>query len=71
MPTTSVEIPDNLKRRIEEKVESGDYTSNSDLIRHAVRRLLENEETLSKEAIKELNRRMDYDEEDLVDIDEV
>jgi hypothetical protein len=48
MPTTGVEIPSNLKNRIENAVDSGDYTSNSDLIRDAVRRLLdEREERLS------------------------
>jgi putative addiction module CopG family antidote len=70
MATTSVEIPEVLKKRIEEKVESGEYTSNSDFIRYAVRRILDSEETLSPKAIAELNKRMEYDEEDLVDIEE-
>jgi len=70
MPTTSVEIPEVLKKRIEKKVESGEYTSNSDFIRYAVRRILDSEETLSPRAIAELNKRMNYDEEDLVDIEE-
>lgn len=70
MPTTSVEIPEGLKKRVEQKVESGEYTSNSDFIRYAIRRMLDSEETLSPKAIAELNKRMDYDEEDLVDIDE-
>ena len=70
MPTTSVEIPDTLKQKIEEKVESGEYTSNSDLIRHAVRKLLE-EESLSPEAIMELNKRLDYEKEDLKDLEKV
>ena len=70
MPTTSIEIPDVLKKRIEEKVESGEYTSNSDFIRYAVRRILDSEETLSPRAIAELNERMNYDEEDLVNIEE-
>lgn len=71
MPTTSVEIPEVLKKRIEEKVESGEYTSNSDFIRYAVRRILDSEQTLSPRAIAELNKRMDYDEENLTDIEEV
>ncbi len=71
MPTTSVEIPEVLKQRIEEKVDEGEYTSNSDFIRYAVRRILDSEETLSPRAIIELNSRMDYDKDDLVDIDEV
>ena len=70
MPTTSVEIPEVLKKRVEEKVESGEYTSNSDFIRYAIRRLLDSEDSLSPKVIAELNKRMDYDEEDLVDIDE-
>jgi len=70
MPTTSVEIPEALKKRVEEKVESGEYTSNSDFIRYAIRRMLDSEDSLSPKAIAELNKRMDYDEEDLVDIDE-
>lgn len=70
MPTTSVEIPDVLKKKIEEKVEKGEYTSNSDLIRHAVRRLLE-EESLSPKAIVELDKRLNYDEEQLKDLDQV
>jgi len=70
MPTTSVEIPEVLKKRVEEKVENGEYTSNSDFIRYAIRRMLDSEETLSPKAIAKLNKRMDYDEEDLVDIEE-
>lgn len=70
MPTTSVEIPDLLKEKIEEKVERGEYTSNSDLIRHAVRKLLE-EESLSPQAITELNKRLDYEKEDLKDLEKV
>ena len=58
-----------MKKRIEERVESGEYTSNSDFIRYAVRRMLDREETLSPGAIAELSKRMDYDEEDLVDVE--
>ncbi|MFB6215585.1 MAG: type II toxin-antitoxin system ParD family antitoxin [Candidatus Aenigmatarchaeota archaeon] len=71
MPTTSVEIPEQLKKRIEQKVESGEYTSNSDFIRYAVRRILDSEEVMSPRAIAELNERLDYDESDLTDIEEV
>lgn len=71
MPTTSVEIPEGLKKRVEEKVESGEFTSNSDFIRYAIRRMLDSEETLSPGVIAELNDRMDYDEEELTDISEV
>ena len=70
MPTTSVEIPEGLKKRVEEKVESGEYTSNSDFIRYAIRRILDSEETLSPKAVAELNKRMEYDEEDLTDLEE-
>lgn len=70
MPTTSIEIPEVLKKRVEEKVESGEYTSNSDFIRYAIRRILDSEETLSPKAIAELNKRMDYDEDELTDLDE-
>lgn len=58
MPTTSVEIPDNLKKQIEEKVESGEYTSNSDLIRYAVRRLLEKENGLTPTEEEEVLQRI-------------
>ena len=71
MPTTSVEIPEVLKERIEQKVESGEFTSNSDFIRYAVRRMLDDKEALTPRAIIELNERLDYDEEELVDIEEV
>ena len=72
MPTTGVEIPSNLKERIEDAVESGDYTSNSDLIRDAVRRLLDRrDERLSEEAIRELNERMDYSEDELLTPEEL
>ena len=72
MATTGVEIPSNLKKRIEDAVSEGDYTSNSDLIRDAVRRLLDNrDERLSKEAVKELNKRLDYSEEELLTPEEL
>lgn len=72
MPTTGVEIPSNLKNRIENAVDSGDYTSNSDLIRDAVRRLLDRrEERLSGEAVRELNKRMDYTEDELLSPEEL
>jgi len=70
MPTTSVEIPEVLKDRIEEKVKSGEYTSNSDFIRYAVRRMLDDEETLTPGAIVELNERLEYEEDELVDIED-
>lgn len=69
MPTTSVEIPAELKKRIEQKVESGEYTSNSDFIRYAVRRILD-KESISPKAIIELNKRLNYDERDLTDLEE-
>jgi putative addiction module CopG family antidote len=70
MPTTSVEIPEVLKKRVEEKVESGEFTSNSDFIRYAIRRMLDREETLSPKAIAELNQRMKYTEDELTDLEE-
>jgi len=72
MPTTGVEIPSNLKNRIENAVDSGDYTSNSDLIRDAVRRLLDRrEERLSEEAVRELNKRIDYNKDELLSPEEL
>jgi putative addiction module CopG family antidote len=71
MPTTSVEIPEGLKKRVEEKVESGEYTSNSDFIRYAIRRILDDEQVLGPKAIAELNERMSYSEDDLTDLEEV
>ncbi|QGA80359.1 ribbon-helix-helix domain-containing protein [Candidatus Nanohalobium constans] len=70
MPTTSVEIPEVLKKRIEQKVESGEYTSNSDFIRYAVRRMLDKEDTLSPKAVAELNKRIDYSGEQLTGLEE-
>jgi Arc/MetJ-type ribon-helix-helix transcriptional regulator len=72
MPTTGVEIPSNLKERIEDAVDEGDYTSNSDLIRYAVRRLLDRrDERLSEQAVRELNRRLDYGEDELLTPEEL
>lgn len=72
MPTTSVDLPEELKERIEKVVEEGSYMSNSELIRDAVRRFLDKRfEKLSKEAIEELNRRLDYNEEDLLTPEEL
>jgi putative addiction module CopG family antidote len=63
MSTTGVQFPSNLKNRIEKAVEEGDYTSNSDLIREAVRRLLdERDRRISEKAVKELNKRISEDE---------
>jgi len=70
MPITSIEIPEVLKDRIEEKVKSGEYTSNSDFIRYAVRRMLDDEEALTPRAIAELNERLEYEEDELVDIED-
>ncbi len=67
MPTTSVDLPEELKERIEKAVEKGPYMSNSDFIRDAARRLLDKrDEKLSEQAIEELNRRLDHSEEDLL-----
>ena len=70
MPTTSVELPKGLKERIEKKVEKGEYLSNSDFVRYAVRKILDEEDSLSPEAIEELKTRMNYSEEDLIDLNE-
>lgn len=54
----SAEIPEGLKKEMDKEVERGHYTSQSELIRDAIRRLIEQkhtvDESLSKETIKEI-----------------
>jgi len=47
--TTSVDLPEGLKEDVESELEKGYYASKSDLIRDAIRHLLE-ERSLSEEA---------------------
>lgn len=67
MPTTSVDIPETLKDEMEAAVESGPYTSNSELVRDAIRRLLDaRADRLSQDAIEALQDRLDYDDSELL-----
>lgn len=55
----SVDVPEGLEKEIESEVERGRYNSKSELIRDAIRRLLEQqrvEETMSREMQKRINQ---------------
>jgi len=53
----NVSLTDELERRVEERVQSGLYTSASELVREALRLFFEYEEA-RKQEISELNRRI-------------
>lgn len=55
----SVDIPDGLREEIESEVDKGLYKNKSELVRDAIRRLLEERDkiehrTLSEEAVKRI-----------------
>lgn len=63
--TVSVDVPEGLEREIENEVEKGRYNSKSELIRDAIRRLLEQqrvEETLSREMQRRINQARSEDQ---------
>ncbi|MDY6774072.1 MAG: ribbon-helix-helix domain-containing protein [Candidatus Nanohaloarchaea archaeon] len=67
MATTSVEMPSEMKEKMEKVVDTGPYNSNSEFVRDAVRRLLDRRaERLTEEALSELSERLEYREEDLL-----
>lgn len=54
----SVDMPDGLEREVEDEVDRGRYKSKSELVRDAIRRLLEKQrvdERLSEEMQKRLD----------------
>lgn len=72
MAKVSVDVPDNLKKRIEETAEKKDYKSPSEYIREALRNQLEKDEEIDPELLyryMKLQKEDDLDE--AKDIDEV
>ena len=51
MAKVSVDVPDNLKKRIEETAENKDYKSSSEYIREALRNQLEKDEEVDAELL--------------------
>jgi len=51
MAKVSVDVPDNLKKRIEETAEERDYKSSSEYIREALRNQLEEDEEIDAELL--------------------
>lgn len=51
MAKVSVDVPDNLKKRIEETAENRDYKSSSEYIREALRNQLEKDEEVDAELL--------------------
>ena len=51
MAKVSVDVPDNLKKRIEETAEKKDYKSSSEYIREALRNQLEKDEEVDVELL--------------------
>lgn len=60
--TSTVELPDEVERAIENKIEKGEYTSKSDFIKEAVRTHLDSV-LLTPEKIAERARELEEDTE--------
>ena len=69
MTTTSVDIPEGLREEIDREVEEGNYTSQSEVIRDAIRRLIQErntvDEDLSEKVAKEIQEARDQNPEDV------
>lgn len=69
MTTTSVDIPEGLREEIDREVEEGNYTSQSEVIRDAIRRLIQErntvDEDLSEKVVKEIQEAREQDPEDV------
>lgn len=61
MPTKSVDFPSGLEAEIQREVDRGRYQSRSELVRDAVRRLLDDRVRLSAREAAELDRRRTAD----------
>ena len=68
MAKVSVDVPDNLKKRIEETAERKDYKSPSEYIREALRNQLEKDEEIDAEL---LYRYMNLQEEGLENTEDI
>lgn len=51
--TLTVDVPEGLKREINSEVEKGRYQNKSELVRDAIRRLLEERDKVERERISE------------------
>jgi len=72
----SVDVPDGLEREIDSEVEKGRYQNKSELVRDAIRRLLEERNEverveMSKEYAEEVKRRMKQVEEGKIGLDDM
>jgi len=71
MAKVSVDVPDSLKKKIEEKAEEKDYKSPSEYIRHALRQQLERDEEIDAELLYRYMKLQEEGLENTKDIDEV
>ncbi|MFB6100451.1 MAG: ribbon-helix-helix domain-containing protein [Candidatus Nanohalobium sp.] len=74
--TLTVDVPDGLQKEIDSEVERGRYQNKSELVRDAIRRLLEEREKASKEEIseeyaREIKRRIKEVEEGDIGLDDM
>ena len=74
--TTSVDIPEGLEKALEDELERGYYASKSDLIRDALRKLLEERKMLerkklSEETIESINKARKQQKEDYKSLEEI
>jgi len=72
----TVDVPDGLEREIDSEVEKGRYQNKSELVRDAIRRLLEERNEIeraemSKEYAEEIKKRMKQVEEGEVGLDDM
>lgn len=73
MSTTSVDIPDGLREEMDREIEKGNYKSQSELIRDAIRRLIEEKNTVDEELSEKVKEEIEKarKQEDLEDVREV
>lgn len=74
--TLTVDVPDGLQREIDSEVEKGRYQNKSELVRDAIRRLLEKREKveraeMNEEYAEEIKRRMKQVEEGEIGLDDM
>lgn len=74
--TTSVDIPEGLEKALEDELERGYYASKSDLIRDALRKLLEERQMLERkklpeETIESINKARKQQKEDYKSLEEI
>lgn len=70
MAKVSVDVPDNLKKRIEETAERKDYKNASEYIREALRNQLEKDEEVDAELLYRYMK-LQEEKESAKDIEEV